>query len=208
MADIAARTPPASVSALRRVIARHPVAAFLTMVFAVNVAVALSPVLNRRDLLPFAQAPYDWLAHILGSAVPAFVVTAAVRGRDGVRDLAGRCLRWRVGLRWYLIVLLGLPVALLLYATALYGTAPLEALVIRQTREWTAPPVPEGCGRTPDGGTLAIVYIEATDPDAHQRFTSSDADISRWFVQQMQELHGRDVSQPPLPVELVHDFRV
>jgi hypothetical protein len=62
--------------------------------------------------------------------------------------------------------------------------------------------------QTPDGGTLAIVYIEATDPDAHQRFTSSDADISRWFVQQMQEVHGRDVSQPPLPVELVHDFRV
>ena len=83
------------------------------MVFAVNIAVALSPVLNRRDLLPFAQAPYDWLAHILGSAVPAFVVTAAVHGRDGVRNLAGRCLRWRVGLRWYLIALLGLPVALL-----------------------------------------------------------------------------------------------
>jgi hypothetical protein len=60
----------------------------------------------------------------------------------------------------------------------------------------------------PGGGTLAIVYIEATDPDAHQRFASSDADISRWFVQQMQEVHGRDVSLPPLPVELVHDFRV
>ncbi len=62
--------------------------------------------------------------------------------------------------------------------------------------------------RTPDGGTLAIVYIEATDPDAHQRFVSSDADISRWFVERMQEVHGRDVSQPPLPVELILDFRV
>jgi hypothetical protein len=62
--------------------------------------------------------------------------------------------------------------------------------------------------RMPDGGTLAIVYVEATDPDAHQRFVSSDEDISRWFVQQMQKVHGRDVSQPPLPVELVHDFRV
>jgi hypothetical protein len=60
----------------------------------------------------------------------------------------------------------------------------------------------------PDGRTLAIVYIEATDPDAHQRFTSSDAEICRWFVERMQEVHGRDVSQPPLPVELVHDFRV
>jgi hypothetical protein len=62
--------------------------------------------------------------------------------------------------------------------------------------------------RMPDGGTLAIVYVEASDPDAHQRFVSSDADISRWFVERMQEVHGRDVSQPPLPVELIQDFRV
>ncbi|HEY6638483.1 MAG TPA: hypothetical protein VIZ61_12440 [Solirubrobacterales bacterium] len=62
--------------------------------------------------------------------------------------------------------------------------------------------------QTPDGRTLAIVYIEATDPEAPQRFVSSDADISRWFVQRMQEIYGRDVSQPPLPVELDHDFRV
>ena len=39
--------------------------------------------------------------------------------------------------------------------------------------------------RMPDGGTLAIVYVEASDPDAHQRFVSSDADISRWFVERM-----------------------
>jgi hypothetical protein len=62
--------------------------------------------------------------------------------------------------------------------------------------------------KMPGGGTLAIVYIEATDPDAPQRFTSSDAEISRWFVQRMQEIYGRDVTQPPLPVELDHDFRV
>jgi hypothetical protein len=62
--------------------------------------------------------------------------------------------------------------------------------------------------QTPSGGTLAIVYIEADDPDAHQRFVSADSDISRWFVQQMQGVHGRDVSQPPLPVEQVLDFRV
>ena len=60
----------------------------------------------------------------------------------------------------------------------------------------------------PDGGTLAIVYVEGTDPEAHQRFVTSDADISRWFVERMQEVHGRDVSQPPLPVELILDFRV
>ncbi len=60
---------------------------------------------------------------------------------------------------------------------------------------------------TPDG-TLAIVYIEADSPDAVQRFTSSEAPLSRWFVEQMQEVHGVDVSQPGPPVSKVHDFEV
>ena len=60
----------------------------------------------------------------------------------------------------------------------------------------------------PDGGVLAIVYVEAEDPEAHQRFVSSDTDVSRWFVGVMQGIHGRDVSQPPLPVEKVLDFQV
>ena len=59
----------------------------------------------------------------------------------------------------------------------------------------------------PDGGNLAIVYIEADDPQAHERFTAADTEISRWFVENMQGLHGRDVSEPPLPVEQVLDFR-
>ena len=62
--------------------------------------------------------------------------------------------------------------------------------------------------QTPGGGTLAIIYIEATDPEAPRRFISSNAEISRWFVPRMQEVYGRDFTQPALPVELDHDFRV
>jgi hypothetical protein len=61
--------------------------------------------------------------------------------------------------------------------------------------------------QTPNG-TLALVYIEADDPDRAQRFASSDAAISRWFVERMQEVHGVDVSQSFPPVNQVHDFRV
>ena len=109
-------------------IVRHPVVAFLVMVYTVNTAVALSPALTRRDLLPFDQAPYDWIGHTLGVALPAFIVTAALRGREGVRDLARRCLRWQVGLRWYGVALLGMPVATLLLAILFYGSAPLQLL--------------------------------------------------------------------------------
>jgi len=105
--------------------------------FVVDIMVSLSPLLTRRDVLPFGQAPYDWLVHILGSAVPAFLVTAALHGSEGVRDLAARCLRWRVAVRWLVFALLGMPVAMLLYATAVYGAVPLTALAARWTLVFT-----------------------------------------------------------------------
>jgi membrane protease YdiL (CAAX protease family) len=129
----ASTAPPGAsfFSSARGVVARHPVAAFLVMVYAINIAVALPPILTRRDLLPFDQAPYDWLGHIVGSAVPAFLVTAAVLGRAGVLDLVRRCLRSRVGLRWYVVALLGMPIAAMLTASAFFGAAPVNALADR-----------------------------------------------------------------------------
>jgi uncharacterized protein len=120
---------PAPHSALRRLVAQHPVATFLVMVYTVNCAVALVPLLTRRDILPFDLAPYDSLGHIFGVALPAFIVVAAMHGRAGVRDLARQSLRWRVGVRWYLIALLGLPVATVMCASVIFGLAPLNALV-------------------------------------------------------------------------------
>jgi hypothetical protein len=80
-----------------------------------------------------------------------------------------------------------------------YEAALKEAGIIRQA-VWHQ--------QLPGGDRLAIVYIEANDPDAHKRFVGADTEISRWFVEEMQGVHGRDVSQPPLPVEPVLDFRV
>jgi uncharacterized protein len=110
-------------------VAHHPVAAFLVMVYTVNTAVVLIPVLTRRDILPLGLAPYDSLGHIFGVALPAFIVVAAMHGRAGVRELAHRSFRWRVGIQWYLVALLGVPVATVLCASALFGLAPLNALV-------------------------------------------------------------------------------
>lgn len=51
---------------------------------------------------------------LVGPAMAAFVVTAVTQVRVGVRELLRRCARWRVGLSWYLLVLLGVPALLLL----------------------------------------------------------------------------------------------
>ena len=116
-------------SVLRRLVARHPVAAFLVMVYAVNCVMPLVPVLTRLGILPFGYTPYDSLGPIFGVALPAFIVVAATHGRAGVRDLARRCLRWRVGVRWYLFALLSVPIATVLCTSAIFGLAPLNALV-------------------------------------------------------------------------------
>ena len=81
------------------------VAAFLIMVYAVNIVVLLPPVLRRTDLWPFDQALSDPLGHIFGSAVPAFLVVAAMpaerpsrsRLEPGAVDAAPFEVRARVG---------------------------------------------------------------------------------------------------------------
>jgi membrane protease YdiL (CAAX protease family) len=128
----------ASHSALRRLIARHPVATFLVMVFTVNTAVALVPVLTRRDILPFGLALYESLGPIFGVALPAFVVVAVAGGGDGVRDLARRSLRWRVAFRWYLFAFFSVPLAVLACTSAVFGLGLLDVLVKKWTLLFTA----------------------------------------------------------------------
>jgi len=120
---------PAPYSPLRRLVARHPVAAFLIMAYTITSAFALPPIRTRLDILPPELPLWDVLATIFGVGLPAFLVVAAAEGRTGVRDLARRCLRWRVGVRWYFVALLGIPIAALLCASVIFGQALLNALV-------------------------------------------------------------------------------
>ena len=123
---------PANSSALRRLIARHPATAFLVMAFGFGWT-SLIPILlseNGFGVLPI-ELPLtvvQALVTVLGLAVPAFLVTAATGGKEGVHDLLSRLLRWRVGVRWYLIAIFGLPVTMLLAAIPFLGVVPLEAL--------------------------------------------------------------------------------
>lgn len=123
---------PANSSSLKGVVARHPVAAFLIMAYGLAWTSLLPALLSEQGfgLLPInvSVQAFVLLSSVVGLVVPAFLVAAATGGKDGVRDLLRRSLRWRVGVHWYLIALFGLLAATLLGATALLGAAPLEAL--------------------------------------------------------------------------------
>jgi membrane protease YdiL (CAAX protease family) len=129
MAEPAADVGASDVSPLRSWIIRHPIATFLVLVYATTTSLVFVPKgLTEPRLLPGGATPHGILENVLGSAAPAFIVTALVTGKAGVWDLARRSFRWRVSLRWYLISLLAPLLIFLIAITFLYGLAPLRAL--------------------------------------------------------------------------------
>jgi hypothetical protein len=90
MAEPAAEVGASDVSPLRSWIVRHPVATFLVLVYATTTALVFVPKgLTEPGFLPSGATPHGVLENVLGSAVPAFIVTA----------LPGWWKGWRAGPR-------------------------------------------------------------------------------------------------------------
>ena len=115
---------------LRRLVARHPATAFLVMAFAFGWTSLLPLLLSARGfgVLPInlPVTVFQLLASVVGLTLPAVLVAAATGGTAGVRELLHRSLRWRVGVHWYLIALLGTFVTVLVAALPFFGLVPLQ----------------------------------------------------------------------------------
>jgi uncharacterized protein len=84
---------------------RRPLVCFFLLTYAVTWCL-WTPLVLAPDSLPGAIA---LALVVLGSLVPssvAIVLIALLHGRPGVRKLLGRLLKGRIGLRWYVAVLL------------------------------------------------------------------------------------------------------
>ena len=66
---------------------------------------------------------------LAGPTFSAFIMTAKIERREGVRRLLGQLVLWRVGMPWYLFSLLGVPLIMLLDTMIYSGNLPnLSAL--------------------------------------------------------------------------------
>jgi membrane protease YdiL (CAAX protease family) len=102
---------------------------FVTLVLGVGWTVMTLPVLAEHGVIPGRSVPetlglppdeFAALMMIWLAILPAVLyVTWVVDGRDGVRDLVSRMLRWRFGVGWWLLVLVGIPALTLLFSVAL-----------------------------------------------------------------------------------------
>jgi membrane protease YdiL (CAAX protease family) len=91
-------------TSLSQLVRRHPLAIFLVLTYGLSWALWI-PLAIFRDA---AAAPYGPIAILLGSNIPsavAIVLTAVGLGKGATRKLLGRLLIWRVGWRWYLVLL-------------------------------------------------------------------------------------------------------
>lgn len=84
-------------------IKRHPLISIYIIMFTIAWSVMIPQALYSRGI---TSAPVPEILEIFtgwSPGIAALVVSAVVAGRPGVRELFGRFLTWRVGVKWYLV---------------------------------------------------------------------------------------------------------
>src|SRR3954465_16049859 len=107
-------------------LARHPLVSFFVLAYAGTWLFELPYLLSEdgSGLLPYSTPLLKWTAPLtifLGPFLAAFVMTGVTEGREGVGRLLRRFVLWRVGFRWYLFALVGVPVLVVLSVIVMPG---------------------------------------------------------------------------------------
>jgi len=130
---------------------RHPVRWYCIIVFAISWGGMLLTVGGPSGLpgtpqLVDALFAVALLGMLAGPTVSGILMTALADGRAGIRDVASRLIRWRVGGRWYAAALLVTPLAM--------GAVPLVI-------SWTRPAFLPGIVASADRAALVQFSLVA-----------------------------------------------
>src|SRR3712207_3978931 len=114
---------------IRASIKSHPLLSYYALVFAISwggiLIVAGGPGRISANSQPSEmQLPFVYLALLAGPSVAGILLTAFLYGREGLREVGSRLLKWRVGARWYAVALLTLPLLVTAVLLALSVTSP------------------------------------------------------------------------------------
>lgn len=88
---------------------RHPVATYFGVAFLLSYGgflVVEAPKLLRGERIQPSDALLLFPVIVIGVGLVGIALTRMVDGRSGLRDLFSRMRRWRVGARWYAVLLL------------------------------------------------------------------------------------------------------
>jgi membrane protease YdiL (CAAX protease family) len=105
---------------------RHPLISYFVIAYGLAWAIEVPLALSANGVLPKLPTPIAALviaAATFAPAAAAFIMTGVLDGKPGVVRLLRRLVLWRVGIQWYVIVLVGIPVIVLLAALVVPGVA-------------------------------------------------------------------------------------
>ena len=128
-------------SVIKTFIKQYPVSTYYALVFAISWGGALI-VLGPEGLvgnkpISSAQLSFVYLAAIAGPSVAGILSTGLIDGREGLRELRSRLLRWRVSPSWYAVALLTAPLLTTEIVFALSLTSPVFLPTIMTTSDKT-----------------------------------------------------------------------
>ncbi len=116
---------------MRKLLRAYPLVSFFVLAYAITwllwapMVFAGVPAFSETHHVP---SLYALPAVAVGVTGTAFLMTSVTQGRSGVRRLLQRLTCWDVGLRWYVVALLLIPLGELLITAALLGPQVLRAL--------------------------------------------------------------------------------
>ena len=134
MSAVQASTPSVTLnSGLFGWMKRHPLIAYFSMAYAFTWVLVIPITLSQRGLgffsLPDGLLFALFLLSTFSGPLPAaLIMTSLIDGPSGRRQLFRRMFQWRVGARWYLLVLVGYPLIFLIGMTFSSGATPWIAL--------------------------------------------------------------------------------
>jgi membrane protease YdiL (CAAX protease family) len=97
---------------------RHPLMLFFALALAFSWVVWAPAVLLSRGSSAPQTSAFCHLAGSLGPMVSAFVVTTLAGSSTAIRELLGRVFRWKIGVKWWLVAVVG-PAILFLAAAVI-----------------------------------------------------------------------------------------
>jgi CAAX protease family protein len=121
-------------SGFRAFAKRHPLITYFALAYALTWIFVIPIMLSQRGLgmvdLPDPLLFVFLLVSTYSGPLPAaLIMTSILDGREGRRQLWRRVFQWRVGLGWYLLVLVAYPAIFLAGLSVYSGAAPWLALI-------------------------------------------------------------------------------
>ena len=105
-------------SRISNLMKRHSLVAYFVLACAITWAIGIPLAASVQGLLSAQIPPSVHFLTAYGPMLSALIVTGITSGAAGIREIVGRMLRWRVGIRWILTALFS-PVALYLIAAVM-----------------------------------------------------------------------------------------